>query len=133
MSRENVEIIRAAFDLYNRRDLAGLQAGATKDAVLYTFTEGRAENRPFRGREGIREWLESDAEAWEQLRAEVDEFRDLGDRVLAIGRIVGRGRGSGVELDSPAAWIFDLRGGRVSYMRGYLDPAEALKAAGLSE
>ena len=52
---------------------------------------------------------------------------------MAIGRIKGKGRGSGLELDSPAAWLFEFRGRQVRYMRGYLDLAEALEAAGLSE
>lgn len=128
-----MEIVRAAFDRYNQRDVATLQAGVTEDAELFTFTEGRAENRPFRGPEGVRQWLKSDAEAWHEIRVEADDLRDLGDRVLAIGRIKGRGRGSGLELDSPAAWIFEFRGRRVCHMRGYLDPTEALEAAGLSE
>jgi ketosteroid isomerase-like protein len=133
MSQENVEAVRVSFDLYNRRDLATIQSGVTEDAELFTFTEGRAEGRPFVGPVGVREWLESDAEAWEQITVEADDLRDLGNRVLAIGRIKGRGRGSGLELDSPGAWIFEFRGRQVSYMRGYLDLAEAFEAAGLSE
>lgn len=133
MSQVNVEIVRVSFDLYNRRDLATIQSGVTDDAELFTFTEGRAEGRPFVGPQGVREWLESDAEAWEEITVEAHDLRDLGDRVLAIGRIKGKGRGSGVELDSPAAWLFEFRGTQVSYMRGYLNLAEALDAAGLRE
>jgi ketosteroid isomerase-like protein len=57
----------------------------------------------------------------------------LGDDVLMIGRLVARGRESGVEIESPIAWLSTLRAGRIVRSRGYLDPREALDAAGLSE
>ena len=62
-----------------------------------------------------------------------DEFRDLGDRVLLLGRTEGRGRGSGVQVDSPIGVVFDFRDGKMSRVRAYLDHGEALRAAGLSE
>ena len=62
-----------------------------------------------------------------------DELRDLGDRVLVLGSVEGRGRGSGVEVDSPLAIIFDFRDGKMSHSKAYLDHSEALRAAELSE
>jgi ketosteroid isomerase-like protein len=70
---------------------------------------------------------------WEELRILVDEARDLGDGVLVLGRTEGRGRASGVQVDSPIGIAYDLRRGRVSRVRAYLDHAEALKAVGLEE
>ena len=53
-----------------------------------------------------RQWMaESDA-AFEELRPLENEYRDLGDRVLALGRFHARGRESGLEIDSPIAWIY---------------------------
>jgi ketosteroid isomerase-like protein len=68
-----------------------------------------------------------------ELRLEIEEFRDLGDDVLLIGRLRARGRESGVEVDSATAWLFTFRGSKVWRARGYLDPREALEAAGLQE
>lgn len=62
-----------------------------------------------------------------------EEFRDLGDRVLVLGRMEGRGRGSGVPVDAPLGFIYDFRGIKVSRARVYLNHGEALRAAGLSE
>ena len=56
-----------------------------------------------------------------------------GDRVVGIGCIHARGRESGLELDSAAGWVFELRGGKVVRAEGFLNPADALEAAGLAE
>jgi ketosteroid isomerase-like protein len=62
---------------------------------------------------------------------EPDEFVDAGDRVVAIGRWVGKGRGSGVEVNQPIADVFTLHGGRVVRCEiGYSDRAKALEVAG---
>ncbi len=60
------------------------------------------------------------------------EFGDLGDRVLVLGRTEGRGRGSGVQVDSPIGVIYDFRDGKMSRVLAYFDHGEALRAAGLS-
>jgi ketosteroid isomerase-like protein len=75
---------------------------------------------------------ESDA-AFEELRMEPEEFRDLGDDVLMIGRLYARGRESGVQIDSPIAWLSTFRDGKGVRARGYLNVQEALEAAGLEE
>ena len=62
-----------------------------------------------------------------------DEFRDLGDRVLALGRTEGRGRASGVRVDSPLATVFNFSGAKMSRARAYLDHGEASRAAGLED
>jgi ketosteroid isomerase-like protein len=73
------------------------------------------------------------AATFEEIRMQPEEFRDLGDDVLLIGRIYARGRESGVEIDSATTWLFTLRGGRIVRARGYLNPQEALEAAGPQE
>ena len=43
-------------------------------------------------------------EAFDEIQIEVSEIRDLGDRLVAIGRTRTRGRESGAETESPIAW-----------------------------
>ena len=87
----------------------------------------------YRGHEGARQGIRELEEAFSELRAEPMEFRDLGERVLTIGHLHGRGRESGIETESPIAWLADFEDGKVVRIREYLDPGEALEAAGVSE
>jgi ketosteroid isomerase-like protein len=57
----------------------------------------------------------------------------LGDRVLALGRLEGRGRGSGVQVEWPIGVISDYREGTIWRTRAFTDHGEALRAAGLTE
>jgi len=50
-----------------------------------------------------------------------------------LGRLEGRGKSSGVPVDAALGMVFDFRNGAISRIRGYLDHAEALRAAGLPE
>ena len=87
----------------------------------------------FRGREGLERFYAMLSESWEEFRSVVEDYRDLGNRVLLLGRNTARGKGSGVTVDAPTAAILDFRDGKVSRIRLYLDQSEALRAAGLSE
>ena len=133
MSEENVEIARKLSDALNRRDTEAVLPYADPEIELHSAIIGGAEGNTYRGHDGVRQWMaESDA-AFAELRSDVDELRDLGDDVLTIGRVYARGRESGVEIDSPMAWLTTFRHGKIVLSRGYLDVQQALEAAGLSE
>ena len=95
--------------------------------------DGGRRGRDLPGTQGIEKYLGSIGGAWEAFLIFRGEFRDDGDLVVMLGRLEGRGKGSGVPVDSSLGMVFDLRGGAISRIRGYLDHAEALEAAGLSE
>lgn len=102
MSEENVEVCRRAFDAFGtRRDTeAGLRY-IDPEIELRSAIVGGAEGNMHRGHEGVRRWMaESDA-TWAELRLEAEQFCDLGDDVLMIGRLHARGRKSGVEIECP--------------------------------
>ena len=87
----------------------------------------------FEGREGLERYYGMLAESWEDLQAVAQEYRDLGDRVLALGRNRGHGKGSGVPVEGPHGAVLDFRDGKISRIRLFVDHSEALRAAGLSE
>jgi len=125
----NVEIIRLLTSAFNRRDLDAFSELTTPDVEWLPVFAARVEGDPFRGREGIEAFLAEVAETWEQFRPVPEEFEDLGDRVLALGRLETRGRGSGVPVQAPWGGIFDLREGRVCRIRTFLDHDEARRTA----
>jgi ketosteroid isomerase-like protein len=133
MAQTNVEIVKRSLDAFNRRDAASIVQLATADFEWFPALPGTVEGSGYRGREGIETYLMEISDTWEEVCILGDEFRDLVSRVLVLGRAEGRGRGSGVPVHAPQGIIFDVRGGKISRVRSYLDHAEALWAAGLSE
>ena len=87
----------------------------------------------YRGHEGVRELLRELDDVLDEVVLEYSEIRDLGDRVVGIGSVRMRGRGSGAETESRIATVSEIRNGKATFVRSYLDPNEALEAAGLSE
>ena len=87
----------------------------------------------YRGREARiavgRKW---NAE-WGEFHFLPEELIDAGDRALVIGRMKGSGSSSGLAVDNDWADLFWFSAGRVIREQPFLDRAEALEAAGLSE
>jgi ketosteroid isomerase-like protein len=134
MARDKVDVAKRVVDAYNRRDVDGFFAGlATPDFEWYPALIRALDGGGVRGREGVERFVVDTEENWEELQIVAEEFRDLGDRVLVLGRMKGRGKGSGVPVDQPFASILDFRGDRIRRDRVYLDHAEGLRVAGLSE
>jgi ketosteroid isomerase-like protein len=134
MPRDKLDVAKRVLDAYNRRDIDGLFAElATPDFVWYPAMVRGLDGGSYRGREGVERFNVDHSENWEELQGVAEEFRDLGNRVLVLGRLRGRGKASGVPVDQPFAGIFDFRGDRVWRYRAYFDHAEGLRVAGLSE
>jgi ketosteroid isomerase-like protein len=135
MSQENVEAFKRGIEAGNRRDFDAMLEELDPAVEWHpAVQEGlRGEATVFRGREEVRKGFQNLVEAFDDLRVEVSEFRDLGDELLAFGRVHAHGTESGVEIDSPLAWLVRAKNGKAIWVRTYLDPKEALEAAGLRE
>ena len=134
MPRDRVDVARRVVDAYNRRDVDTLFAElATPDFEYYPAVVRALDGGGYRGREGVERFKNDTEENWEELQTIPEEFRDLGARVVVLGRIVGRGKGSSAPVEESFANVLDFRGDRIWRARVYLDHAEGLRAAGLSE
>jgi ketosteroid isomerase-like protein len=133
MSQENLEIPRRLIEAYGRGDIPAFLE-LLHPEVEWIPIMAALEGRVYRGREGVRRWLEELGRHWEYFQPCYEEYHDLGDRVLIFGRWRARGRASGVELENqPATWLYEIKDGKAIWMRTFTDRAEALQAAGLSE
>ncbi len=133
MSQENVQLAKRGVEAFNRRDLDAFAETITPDYEWVGAFLGSVEGGSYRGRDGIARYFSEAEQIWEELSVTGEDFRDLGDTVLVVGRMAGRGRSSGVQVDTPYTMIVEFRAGRVSRSRAYLDHAEALRAAGLAQ
>jgi ketosteroid isomerase-like protein len=84
-----------------------------------------------RGRDGVREYLASLDQEWDDFRQELEQVFDAGDQVVVYLNTHGRGRASGVELHLQVAHVLRFRSGKCVENTTYLDRDEALSAAGL--
>ena len=131
MSQENVEVATKAIDAFNAGNVGAFAALTTPD-FEWSPSMVAIEAETYQGRRGIENYFGTLDNAWEKFHILRDGFRELGDDVVVmLGRLEGRGKGSGVPVDSPLGMVFDFRGGVISRIRGFLDHAEALEAAGL--
>jgi ketosteroid isomerase-like protein len=134
MSEENVEVgetVRRLWAALSKRDWDAFSAELDPD-VEYT---PREENVVARSREAVIQYVERWLQAWETFSGEVEEVvsAPVEDRAFVALHLRGRGKGSGVEIDDPLFWAYELRGGRLYRISEYSDRAEALEAAGLEE
>ena len=133
MSQENVDLVRRAFGVVTiPGDPEAMLGASHPDFEMHLVGVG-GEPVYYAGHRGIREFFRDVAESWESFRFDATDLRDLGDLVLVLGQVRGRGRVSGVEVDDQWGWIVELREGRAARLRGFLDHREALEAAGLRE
>jgi ketosteroid isomerase-like protein len=135
MSGENVETFKRGIEAGSRRDIDALLATLDPEVELHPGMSAAlgGDATVFRGYEGVRRWMSGVDEALIEVNIELSEIRDLGDRVVAIGRLRGRGRASGAETEIPIGYVADFKAGKVIRLRTYLDHQEALEAAGQSE
>ena len=132
MSQENVEVVREGFARWNEGNYDFFFELAAPDVELRSRF-GSLTGEPYRGHEGVREWLADIQQSFERFDRWLADVRDLGDDVLALGGIELRARGRGLDMKEPRGGVFELRDGRVARMRFYAQPSEALEAVGLSE
>jgi ketosteroid isomerase-like protein len=134
MSQQNVEAVVRFTDAYNRRDVEAMLEDldpAVEWRPVLPLLLGEA--TVYRGHVGAREGFRNLYDVLDLSHVEYSEFRNLGERVLAIGRMRTRGKGSGAETDSRFASVTDFKDGRMIRIRTYLDPQQALEAVGLTE
>ena len=127
MSQENVEAVRGLFAALERQDWEAA-LGVFDPEVEWSPTEGT-----FHGPEGVVSSLAEWLEPWEEHNIEAEEFMEVGNKVVAIIHLVGRGAGSGMEIDQRFFQVYAVRDGKIVRMVEFVRRGEALEAAGLSE
>jgi ketosteroid isomerase-like protein len=133
MSKENVEIARRAYEALSKGEYSAFFELLDPEIEL-VLPEGGMNAGTRRGRSEVREFLESYFESFENFQIVAEEFFETGDRVVAFLHQSGRGRASGVEIDTRFAHVLTLRGGKVGRVEAFPERERqaALKSAGLA-
>jgi len=90
-----------------------------------SYPEGE---QTFRGRAGLKRWIDSIREIWDEWRMEQERVVVAGDQVVALIRIVACGHLSGVRLDRETAHIWSIGDGHLTRCEVYFDRSEAMDA-----
>ena len=141
MSQENAEILRASLETWSREKwtLEAWQRAEVIDMqlldpdVIYEDTvlpdhAGEA----YLGHEGViragKRWVEGS----EWVLVELEQVVAVGDRLVSIHRVRSKALHSGIEFETSLAYVWTFRDGKVIHFRSYLDPEQAIAAAGPS-
>jgi ketosteroid isomerase-like protein len=129
VSHENVELVREI--------IAAVPDWDAVSALLHPevrFDQTRIpDGGVYEGREACGRFFERWFGTWDEIRMTPERFIEDGDRVLALMKIEGRGKGSGVPVVIRSADLWTIRGGRIASLVGYPDRAEGLADMGQSE
>ena len=131
MSQENIEILNAGF--------AGFESGQFFELldpeIEWEARPDLPDSSVYRGHDGVRQLLGRFYEVMDEIWFRPEEFIPIGeDRVAAVLRWGGRGKGSGAVLEeSRETWLFTLKGGKVVRVQEFPTREQALQAAGLPE
>jgi ketosteroid isomerase-like protein len=134
MSRENVEIVREAFDAFNRGDLDAALQWMHPD-IEWQTVDSFPDAGTYRGREAVGEFWKTWRDSFLGFTLHLEECVPVGDRhVLATFRVSGEGAGSGVGVESPQVFqLGEISDGQVIRVGMFLAEREALEAAGLQD
>ena len=133
MSQENVEIVRRAYEAFNRGDRDAAVADLAPDCEYVASGAIPGATETYRGPEGFkrfRRWL---LDQFDNVRVDLTEVIEAGDQVVVLTTSRGRGKRSGVETSWDVWQVWTLRDGKAVRGEGFTSKEKALEAAGLRE
>jgi ketosteroid isomerase-like protein len=75
----------------------------------------------------LREWLSP----WEEWRCEAEDYVEHGEWVVVLTRYSGRGKGSGVAVETRGAHVWKFADGKAVRLEVFADRARALESVGI--
>jgi len=81
---------------------------------------------------GIQKFRADTGQVFERFEVRY-ELLDLGEQILAWGKVDVRARGSGIEVDVPMGGVFEFRDGKIARWEDFGCKDKALKAVRLEE
>lgn len=128
MSRENLDLVRAAFAAFERGQVTELLDLIADDLVVYRADPDGA---TYHGKEGFFEATAEWTEGFSEWAVVPREFTDAGDFVVVRVQQTARGEVSGVTVEEPFWFVFEVKDGLVKGLSFYVRQDQAFDAAGL--
>jgi ketosteroid isomerase-like protein len=129
MSRKNVEVVRAIYRAFARRDREALVADL--DPSIQVFARPfHPDASVYEGREGFMRFSETDWEAFEDVVYQPRDFLVNGPYVVVPIKQSGRGRSSALGIEEGIVNVWKLRRGKCVELRIFSTIEDALEAVG---
>jgi ketosteroid isomerase-like protein len=124
---EKAEYIRGFVEAWNAGELDALIENANPEIEWVVAREHPAATT-HHGIEAVAAYLRDWFETVPDLRIEIEELEEAGDRVLVLMRMTGRGSGSGALTEVRIAAVSTFHDGKPVRTEEYLDLDEARQA-----
>jgi ketosteroid isomerase-like protein len=133
MSRENVELVRDAFQTLNAVGFEASMRFFAPDCVWYP-SDRWPEDHAYHGHEGIRQLNAAFCENFDRWEYVLRQTRDAGDRVIALSEMSGQIKNSEHRISQVIGLVVgDFRDETMGEIRAFATWRDALEAAGLQE
>ena len=126
MGAEGRELVDGLVDAVARQDLDRLLELTDPEVEWQSIFAQLREGGLYRGHDGIRQYMADLAETAEALQSVIDDVLTVGATIFAVGTLSYRGKGSGVQTETPVGYFLRVRDGRALQLRVFRDPEEAL-------
>jgi len=128
MSEENIEVARRGYAGFTAADPARILDFLDPEIEIHDFPDV-PDTDVYHGPEGFLALTANVLEQFDDFRIEPEEFIAPDDEhVLVLVRLVGRGKGSGADVEARVAHLWRIRRGRAVELRLYGGQKEALAA-----
>jgi ketosteroid isomerase-like protein len=132
MSEANLDLVQRVFMAWQAGAIDRLDELLAEDVEWRPTPLSDTGYDVFRGRAGVHDWISAVSSRGAEIRNEISEMRDLGDRVLVLGRVIEK-IDDRTRVDAELAWLFHIYDGRIARGEGFVSRAEAFRAAGVTD
>jgi ketosteroid isomerase-like protein len=126
MSKENVELIRAGYDAFRRKDLPAILA-LLHPGVEFHQSEEVPWGGRYKGHEQVQQFFARLLQTIDS-KVETEQFIDAGNHVVQVGRTRGTAHATGKGFDVAEVHVWTLENGKVVRYEAYIDNPAMLAA-----
>lgn len=124
------DVAARLFDAFNRRDPSAVLGLVHPEIAFHPVSAAvMSGGEPYRGHDGIRQYVRDVETYWEELTVHPVQIRAAGLVVVALGMVSGRGV-MGAFQDAPTTWVLKFKDGLVIHAQVFSDDRNMRGAQG---
>jgi ketosteroid isomerase-like protein len=121
MGEQSVDFLKGLYGAFSRGDVPTVLGGFADD-IEWHEAEGMPYGGVYRGGDAVLQNVFGPiATDVEDFAVTAEEFVGSGDTVAAVVRYTGTGKVTGKTLDVPAVHLWDIRDGKITRFRQFID------------